>query len=67
MNEERVCQDCGVIVERMSNGHWGQPKGPSTWSGVCRVTLSTDRTRMLAADYHYVKGEQQRTFKAHDA
>lgn len=65
--EERICQDCGVIVERMMNGHWGQPLGESRWSGVCRSTLSADRTRLLEADYHYVKGEVQRHFKANDA
>jgi len=65
--EERICQDCGVIVELMRNGHWGERIRESQWSGTCRSRLSPDRTRMISADYHYVKGEQQRTFRAHDA
>jgi hypothetical protein len=67
MAEERICQDCGVIVEQMSNGRWGQRLRESHWGGACRKTLTADGTRLIEADYHYVKGEVQRHFKANDA
>lgn len=64
MAEERICQDCGAVVEQMVNGHWGRRLGESHWSGTCRATLSTDGGRLVEADYHYVKGEVQRHFKS---
>ncbi len=63
------CADCGAEVEQTRDSkHWGErrdPPGGKGWDMCCRVVYDpADHTRILAADYHYVEGETQRTFRA---
>ena len=59
----RTCADCGVKVE-LKRGRWGALVpgigGRKAWSFVCRMKVEDDRC--IAADYHYVEGEEQRHF-----
>ena len=64
--EERICMDCGAIVimrGRRSDGslRWGAPKHPGVYEMTCRREIEAGE--LQSADYHYVRGEVQRTFR----
>lgn len=55
------CADCGRKVERGRNGHWGARRTePPSLVFVCRSTI--EGGVLVAADYHYIEGEEQRHF-----
>lgn len=69
MNEERICMGCGAIVverrRRSDDGsiRWGRVKAPGVWDMCCRSEIEDGQ--LVSADYHYVTGETQRTFRRH--
>ena len=68
--EERICADCGAIVilrGRRSDGslRWGTPKHPGVYDMTCRRQIDDKEGVLVSADYHYVRGEVQRTFRRH--
>lgn len=67
------CADCGAEVEaKHTTGDgetmWGHrvPTADSheVWEFTCRWEPGPERGTIASADYHYVEGETQRTFRA---
>lgn len=66
--EERICADCGAVVvmrgRRTDGGiRWGRAKSPGVYDMTCRSEIDRDQGVLVSADYHYVRGEVQRTFR----
>lgn len=67
--EERICADCGAVVVlrgyRTDDGtaRWGRPKHPGVFDMTCRSEIDREAGVLISADYHYVRGEVQRTFR----
>jgi len=63
-----VCADCGAALTKQRNGRWASriTEGWNGWDFCCRAITRWDDDQDCAvldsADYHYVKGEEQRRF-----
>jgi hypothetical protein len=55
------CADCGREIVDI-RGRWAHRVRGEIYDTTCRMTMEDDM--LLAADYHHVHGEPQRTFRA---
>lgn len=74
MADVAVCADCGAQIEALSWSdkfgsvpRWAERRPDGSLRTTCRVVddwSDPENPRCLAADYHYVAGEEQRRFTA---